>query len=96
MPNKTLNQSGLGVHIGDTTLAVLALADDQVLLSNTHGNTQALINSALHLLAQNNNQYVPSKTKILVTNPKPSKSTSQSIPPGSSWTVGEATITISS
>ena len=93
---KTLNDSGLGVNICDTSLAVLALADDQVLLTNTQENSQSLIDTAVHLSSLNNYQYVLAKTKILVTNPKPSKSSYQTIPLGTSWTVGGAPVTLSS
>ena len=91
---KTLNDSRLGVNNGSTSLAALALADDQVLLSHTQENSQSLINTAVHLSSLNNYQYILAKTKILVTNPKLSKSSSQTIPPGTSWTVGGAPVTI--
>ena len=79
-----------------TNIAALALANDQVLLANNQPDTQSLIDSAVHLSAQNNYQYVPSKTKILVTNPKPSKSSAPSIPANATWTVGGASVPISS
>ena len=92
---KTLNNSGLGVTVGPTSLMALTLADDQVLLANNLDNTQSLIKSAVYLSSQNNYEYVPSKTKILVTNPKPSKSSSQPIHPDSTWTVGGVSVPIS-
>ena len=55
---KTLNDSGLNVNIGDISLAALALVDDQVLLANTHENSQSLIDNAVHLSSLNNYQYV--------------------------------------
>ena len=87
---KSLNESGLGIPIVNSTLAALALADDQVLLANSQPNSQSLIDQAVLLSTQYNYQYVPTKTKILVTNPKPLKSSSPpTIPPESTWTVGE-------
>ena len=93
---KFLNESGLGVPISNTKLAALALADDQVLLANNHENSQSLIDSAVHLSSLNNYHYVPTKTKILVTNPKPSKSSPPTIHLGTTWTVGGASVSISS
>ena len=94
---RSLNESRLGIPIGNNTLAALALADNQVLMANSHQNSQSLIDSAVTLSANYNYQYVPTKTKILVTNPKPLKSSSPpTIPLDSTWSVGGAPVTISS
>ena len=92
---KSLNDSGLGVPIGTNTLAALVLADDQVLLANNHENSQSLINSAVHLSSLNNYQYVPSKSRILVSNPKPSKSSHPPIHTDTTWSVGGAAVSSS-
>ena len=46
--------------------------------------------------SQNKYQYIPTKTKILVTNPKPLKSSPPTIPPDATWTVGGAPVSTSS
>ena len=93
----TLNYTGLGVPIGPVSLAALGQANDDVLLSNNLSGTQSLINTAVELSTQMNYRNVPSKTKILVTNPKPSKRPgAEPIPPSTQLIVDGVSVLVSS
>ena len=67
---KTLNSTRLWIPIGEVNLAALSQADDQVLLSTSTTRAQALVDIAVDLASQNNLRNVPTKTKIIITNPK--------------------------
>ena len=69
---KALNAYGLGIPRGDLNLTTLGKAVNQVLLTTSHSRAQSLVNVALKMASTNNLRNIPSKTKILIKNPKPS------------------------
>lgn len=79
--------------IANESIATLALADDKSLLSNNPRDNQILLDLSVRLSSAYNYQYAPSKTKILVINPKPSKNPKHpSIPPDCTWTIDGTTV----
>ena len=71
--HKVANQSGLGVSIGPVELADVAFADDEIIISTRIDAMQALISIVESMSDHTNLRNVPSKTKVLVINPKPLK-----------------------
>ena len=67
------NDSGLRLSIGPVNLASLAFADDEALVSKTINEIQALIHIVEAISNDTNLRNVPSKTNVLVINPKPSR-----------------------
>ena len=66
---RVFNSKGLGVPVGDISIATLGLDDDKLLLATTVPHIQTLTNTADHLSTGINMMFMASKTKILVTNP---------------------------
>ena len=58
------------VAIGDVPLASLGLADDECLISTSTERMQSLVNIAQSISSNENFKNVPSRTNILVINPK--------------------------
>ena len=93
---QTLNSTGLGVPIGPVSLTALRQAEDVVLLSNNLSGIQSLINTAVDLASQMNYRNVTSKTKLLITNPKPYKHPgAKPIPPSTHLIVDSVYVPVS-
>lgn len=89
----TLNCTGLGIPFGPDSIAAIGLADNQVLITTSTNRAHTLVDMAVDLGNQNNLTNIPSKTKLIITNPKASRRPVHApIPSSSSITVDGVTM----